>query len=134
MKKRRKALFCCRQKIRQKFAYTGKSGILYTRDEERKISSIHKTDSPPKKFLSLFKCRCRMQRHLCFSGEKIRHIVNDNIWRRAGNGRLPGTHTIRKEWCNMPKITCSNIHCQYNKLKKCRKNNVKNNRIQKNKK
>lgn len=25
----------------------------------------------------------------------------------------------------MPKITCSNIHCQYNKLKKCRKNNVK---------
>lgn len=25
----------------------------------------------------------------------------------------------------MPKITCNNIHCQYNKLKKCRKNNVK---------
>lgn len=25
----------------------------------------------------------------------------------------------------MPRITCSNIHCQYNKLKKCRKNNVK---------
>lgn len=33
----------------------------------------------------------------------------------------------------MPKITCSNIHCQYNKLKKCRKNNVKSNRIQKTK-
>lgn len=25
----------------------------------------------------------------------------------------------------MPKITCSNIHCQYNELKKCRKNNIK---------
>ena len=25
----------------------------------------------------------------------------------------------------MPKITCRNIHCQYNKLKKCIKKNVK---------
>ena len=25
----------------------------------------------------------------------------------------------------MPRITCSNIHCQYNKLKKCIKKNVK---------
>ena len=35
------------------------------------------------------------------------------------------TYKIRKEWCNMPRITCSNIHCQYNKLKKCIKKNVK---------
>ncbi|RHS01572.1 hypothetical protein DWW20_14950 [Ruminococcus sp. AF14-5] len=42
------------KKIRQKFAPAGKSGILYTREEERKISSIHKTDSPSCSFLSLF--------------------------------------------------------------------------------
>ena len=42
------------KKIRQKFAPDGKSGILYTREEERKISSIHKTDSPSCSFLSLF--------------------------------------------------------------------------------
>ena len=42
------------EKIRQKFAPNGKSGILYTRDEERKISSMHKTDSPSCSFLSLF--------------------------------------------------------------------------------
>ena len=29
--------FCFTEKIRQKFAYAGKSGIIYTRDEERKI-------------------------------------------------------------------------------------------------
>lgn len=42
------------KKIRQKFAPAGKSGILYIRDEKRKISSIHKTDSPSCSFLSLF--------------------------------------------------------------------------------
>ena len=43
-----------REKIRQKFAPAGKSGIIYTRDEEEKSSSIHKTDSPSCSFLSLF--------------------------------------------------------------------------------
>ena len=42
------------EKIRQKFAPAGKSGIIYTRDEERRISSMHKTDSPSCSFLSLF--------------------------------------------------------------------------------
>ena len=42
------------EKIRQKFAPNGKSGILYTRDEEETSSSIHKTDLPSRSFLSLF--------------------------------------------------------------------------------
>ena len=29
--------FCFAEKIRQKFAYAGKSGIIYTRDEEKQL-------------------------------------------------------------------------------------------------
>lgn len=77
------------EKIRQKFAPNGKSGILYTRDEERKISSIHKTDSPSCSFLSLFLSPavfagsgafafCR-----CFAAGRIRHIGSvDKICRQ----------------------------------------------------
>lgn len=78
------------EKIRQKFALAGKSGILYTRDEEEKSSSIHKTDSPSCSFLSLFLSPavfagsgafafCR-----CFAAGRIRHVVGvDKICRQC---------------------------------------------------
>ena len=46
--------FCFAEKIRQKFAYAGKSGIIYTRDEEKAFPQYIRRIRR-RKFLSLLR-------------------------------------------------------------------------------